>query len=65
MKRGLGLCPQLLNRDHYRVAKQAGATQIVSQLSDYFRPGSLSTASDEVWGRTKIQPARLLAGCLA
>ncbi len=45
MKLGLGLYRHMLNRDHYRFAKQAGASHIVAHLSDYFRPGSLSTAS--------------------
>ena len=52
MKLGLGLYRHMLNRDHYRFAKQAGATHIVAHLSDYFRPGSLSTASGgDVLGR--------------
>lgn len=45
MKLGLGLYRHMLNRDHYRFAKQAGATHIVVHLADYFRPGELSTAS--------------------
>ena len=52
MKLGLGLYRHMLDRDHYRFARQAGATHIVAHLSDYFRPGSLSTASgDDVLGQ--------------
>jgi len=52
MKLGLGLYRHMLNRDDYRFARQAGATHIVAHLTDYFRPGKLSTASgDEDWGR--------------
>ena len=53
MKLGLGLYRHLLTRDSFRFAKQAGATHIVAHLSDYFRPGDMSTASgDAVWGST-------------
>ena len=52
MKLGLGLYRHMLKRDNFRFARQAGATHIVAHLTDYFRPGKLSTASgDEVWGR--------------
>ncbi len=52
MKLGLGLYRHMLKRDNFRFARQAGATHIVAHLTDYFRPGKLSTASgDDVWGR--------------
>ena len=52
MKLGLGLYRQMLTRENFRFAKQAGATHIVAHLVNYFAEADqLSTASgDEVWG---------------
>lgn len=36
MKIGMGLYSHKLNRDHYRFAKQVGATHVVANLVDYF-----------------------------
>ena len=37
MKLGFGLYKHMLNDEHYRFAKQCGATHIVAHLVDYFR----------------------------
>ena len=39
MKLGFGLYRHQLNREHYRFARQCGATQVVVHLVDYFRQG--------------------------
>lgn len=39
MKLGLGLYRHQLNRDHYRFARQCGATHVVAHLTDYFNKG--------------------------
>ena len=36
MKLGLGLYRQMLKRDNYRFARQAGCTHLVAHLVDYF-----------------------------
>jgi mannonate dehydratase len=56
MKLGLGLYRHMLTPEHFRFARQIGATHIVAHLVDYFRGGSHSnhddqpTGSDFGWG---------------
>ena len=40
MKLGFGLYHHMLNDEHYRFARQCGATHIVAHLVDYFHQGS-------------------------
>ena len=37
MKLGFGLYRHMLNEQHYKFAKQCGATHLVIHLVDYFR----------------------------
>lgn len=48
MKLGFGLYRHMLNRDHYRFARQCGATHLVIHLVDYFNRGP--NASDQPIG---------------
>ena len=56
MRLGLGLYRHLLTREHFRFARQAGASAIVAHLVDYFRGGGHSstdnqpTGTDQGWG---------------
>lgn len=52
MKLGLGLYRDLLNKENFKFAKQAGATYIVAHLVDYFKGKnpSLSRGNNEGWG---------------
>jgi mannonate dehydratase len=57
MKLGLGLYRHMLTREHFRFARQAGATAIVAHLVDYFSGGSHGSADNQPtgthqgWGR--------------
>ena len=57
MRLGLGLYRHMLTREHFRFARQAGATAIVAHLVDYFRGGvhgstdNQPTGTDRGWGR--------------
>lgn len=50
MKLGLGLYRHQLNRDHYRFAKQCGATHIVAHCTDYFNRGDGNHSGDQPTG---------------
>ena len=56
MRLGLGLYRHMLTREHFRFARQAGATAIVAHLVDYFRGGGQDatdnqpTGTDQGWG---------------
>jgi mannonate dehydratase len=56
MKLGLGLYRHMLTQDHFRFARQAGATHIVAHLVDYFKGGSRDagdnqpTGTEQGWG---------------
>lgn len=51
MKLGLGLYRHMLNRDHYRFARQCGATHLVVHYVDYFsRGGSENTRGNQPTG---------------
>lgn len=56
MKLGLGLYRHQLNDDHYRFARQCGATHLVVHMVDYFRssrgnmPSDQPTGDDSGWG---------------
>ena len=52
MKLGLGLYRDLLTRDNFKFARQAGATHIVAHLVNYFKGSnpSLSRGDDSGWG---------------
>ena len=55
MKLGLGLYRQMLKRDNYRFARQAGCTHLVAHLVDYFADQVIPSADrqgDGTWGRT-------------
>ena len=64
MQLGLGLYKHMLTREHFRFARQAGATAIVAHLVDYFAGGghgatdSQPTGTDRGWGRAG-DPERL------
>lgn len=64
MKLGLGLYRHQLNDEHYRFAAQAGCTELVIHLVDYFNQGGANTAKDQPtgdlagWGRAG-DPAKL------
>jgi mannonate dehydratase len=57
MRLGLGLYRHMLTRDNFRFARQAGASDIVVHLVDYFKDGSHGThdsqptGTDRGWGR--------------
>ena len=57
MKLGFGLYRHQLDADHYRFARQCGATHLVVHLVDYFRssrsnrPGDQPVGDDAGWGR--------------
>lgn len=58
MKLGFGLYRHQLDRDHYRFARQCGATHIVAHLVDYFRDARHANARGDQplgdsrgWGR--------------
>jgi mannonate dehydratase len=57
MKLGLGLYRQMLTRDNFRFARQAGATHIVAHWVDYFQQGPSipGTDSEKNWGVTRNQ----------
>lgn len=57
MKLGLGLYRQMLTRENFQFARQAGATHLVVHLVDYFASSnSLSTGSGgDAWGVTQNQ----------
>lgn len=56
MKLGFGLYRHQLNSEHYRFARQCGATHLVIHLVDYFRsarsnsPGDQPVGDDAGWG---------------
>ena len=58
MKLGFGLYRHQLNKEHYRFARQCGATHVVVHLVDYFRGGGVSNSridqptgtETEAWG---------------
>lgn len=56
MKLGFGLYRHQLNADHFRFARQCGATHLVVHLVDYFRssrgnqPGDQPVGDDAGWG---------------
>lgn len=57
MKLGFGLYRHMLNQEHYRFARQCGATHIVIHLTDYFRKTDVGYDADnqpiggnEGWG---------------
>src|SRR4051812_21249144 len=57
MQLGLGLYKHMLTREHFRFARQAGATAVVAHLVDYFAgtghgtTDSQPTGTDRGWGR--------------
>jgi mannonate dehydratase len=57
MKLGFGLYRHQLDADHFRFARQCGATHLVFHLVDYFRsarnnkPGDQPLGDDSGWGR--------------
>lgn len=57
MKLGFGLYRHMLNEQHYKFAKQSGATHVVVHLVDYFGHSKKKTATDqpiggkEGWGK--------------
>jgi len=52
MKLGFGLYQHMLNHEHYKFARQAGATHIVAHLTDYFYRGN-DEANDQPVGNIK------------
>ena len=49
-KLGLGLYAHMLNEDHYRFARQCGASHVVVHLVDYFAASDLNTDNQPVGG---------------
>jgi len=69
MKLGFGLYRHQLNADHYKFARQCGATHLVIHLVDYFRSSPFVCAAGEKPGlsrphRIMRQTARIM-GLLA
>ncbi|MCC6483854.1 MAG: mannonate dehydratase [Armatimonadetes bacterium] len=60
MRPGLGLYRHMLTADNFRFAKQAGATDIVAHMTDYFKTPRIPTAQsfDAGWGEAG-DPERL------
>lgn len=58
MKLELGLYRQMLTTDNFRFARQAGATHIVSHLTDYFRDSKIPAAKSHGrgWGVSSAEP---------
>ena len=50
MKLGFGLYRHMLDEEHYRFARQCGATHVVVHLVDYFRRGGGNTRTDQPLG---------------
>ena len=57
MKLGFGLYRHMLDKEHYRFARQCGATHVVIHLTDYFRkseieydPDNQPVGGNEGWG---------------
>lgn len=50
VKIGFGFYRHMLNREHYRFARQCGATHGVVHLTDYFHQGSQSNSDDQPVG---------------
>jgi mannonate dehydratase len=50
MKLGLGLYRQMLTREDFQFARQAGATYIIVHLVDYFHGGSHGSADNQPTG---------------
>jgi mannonate dehydratase len=50
MKLGFGLHRHQFNDDHYRFARQCGATHLVLHLVDYFRPSRINRPDDQPIG---------------
>ena len=58
MKLGLGLYKHMLNDEHYRFARQCGATHVVIHLVDYFQKTRTDAADNQpVGGSTGWGPA--------
>jgi len=55
MKVGLGLYRHMLTRDYYDFARQAGCTDVVVHLVDYFNQGTSNPRGNQPTG-TKYQP---------
>lgn len=51
MKLGFGLYRHMLNREHYRFARQCGATHLVIHLVDYFNKGAKVSDQPVTGGR--------------
>ncbi len=61
MKLGFGLYRHMLNEDHYKFAKQCGATHLVIHMVDYFKDpeNSKSNANQPIgklggWGKAGV-----------
>jgi mannonate dehydratase len=50
MKLGFGFYKHMLNDEHYRFARQCGATHAVVHLVDYFNQGGTNTRTDQPLG---------------
>ena len=46
MKLGFGLYRHMLDKEHYRFARQCGATHVVIHLTDYFRKSEIEFNAD-------------------
>ena len=55
MKVGLGLYRHMLTRDYYDFARQAGCTDVVVHLVDYFNQGTTNPRGNQPTG-SKYQP---------
>ena len=57
MKLGFGLYRHMLNEEHYRFARQCGATHVIVHLVDYFNQGNTASLNNQPigdrggWGR--------------
>lgn len=52
MKLGFGLYRHMLNEEHYRFAKQCGATHVIVHLVDYFNQGNTASLNNQPIGKS-------------
>ena len=52
MKLGFGLYRHMLNEEHFRFAKQCGATHIIIHMVDYFNSGNTASLNNQPIGKS-------------
>ena len=56
MRLGIGLYRDMLKKENYRFARQAGCTDIIAHLANYYTDGAIVPGTDETnnYGISKI-----------